>query len=191
MRWKFLLPLFVFLVICGFLFKGLYMDPRIVPSALIDKPAPDFSLPSMTVPGKMVSKKDLLGRVYLINVWGSWCPACMEEHPYLVKLKKMGEKFYLVGYVWPQKDKNESIDSAVAREKRASIEFMQQAGNPFDQVMIDNTDHTVIDFGVTGAPETFVIDKKGNIRYKEIGMITPEVWAKKIKPLLAQLEAEN
>ena len=91
LRLKYLIPLLIFLFVCVFLFVGLYLDPRKVPSALIDKPAPEFSLPTMS--GETVTKKDLLGKVYMMNVWASWCQACQYEHPYFVKLKNEGLYF--------------------------------------------------------------------------------------------------
>ena len=175
MRWKYLIPLAIFLFVCGFLFKGLYLDPREVPSALIDKPAPEYSLPTMD--GKTVTKKDLLGKVYLMNVWASWCEACQYEHPYFVKLKNEGVKTLMVGYNYRDKP-------AAARQ------WLVALGDPYDVKLVDVDGRTAIDFGVYGAPETFVIDKKGIIRHKVVGPVTDEVWNKELKPLLAKLEAE-
>ncbi len=177
MRWKYLLPLVIFLFLAGFLFKGLYLDPRKVPSALIDKSAPEYRLPTLEHPAKFVSKQDMLGRVYLLNVWASWCQACQYEHPFLVDLKAQGEKVALVGYNY--RDKPE-----MARR------WLEVLGNPYEFVLVDSDGRTAIDFGVYGAPETFVIDKKGLIRYKVVGAITSEIWDRDLKGLLHQLEAE-
>ena len=95
MRWKYLLPLVIFLFLAGFLFKGLYLDPRKVPSALIDG-LPEYRLPTLEHPAKFVSKQDMLGRVYLLNVWASWCQACQYEHPFLVDLKAQGKRWHLL-----------------------------------------------------------------------------------------------
>ena len=175
MRWKYLIPLAIFLVVCGFLLKGLYMDPREVPSALINKPAPEFSLPTMD--GKTVTKKDLLGRVYMLNVWASWCQACQYEHPFFVKLKNEGVKTLIVGYNYRDKP-------------MAAQQWLTALGDPYDIKLVDADGRTAIDFGVYGAPETFVVDKQGVIRHKVIGAVTEEVWAKELKPLLDKLEAQ-
>lgn len=175
MRWKYLVPLAIFLVVCGFLFKGLYLDPREVPSALIGKPAPEFSLPTMQ--GETVTKKDLLGKVYMMNVWASWCQACQYEHPYFVKLKNEGLKTILVGYNYRDKP-------------MAAQQWLNALGDPYDIKLVDADGRAAIDFGVYGAPETFVIDKEGIIRHKVIGAVTDEVWNKELKPLLAELEAK-
>ena len=161
--------------VCGFLFKGLYLDPREVPSALIGKPAPEFSLPTMQ--GETVTKKDLLGKVYMMNVWASWCQACQYEHPYFVKLKNEGLKTILVGYNYRDKP-------------MAAQQWLNALGDPYDIKLVDADGRTAIDFGVYGAPETFVIDKEGIIRHKVIGAVTDEVWNKELKPLLAELEAK-
>ena len=175
MRWKYLIPLAVFLFVCGFLCKGLYLDPRKVPSALIDKPAPEFLLPTMD--GGQVSKKDLLGKVYLLNVWASWCEACRYEHPYFIELKNQGVKTLMVGYNYR--------DKPVMAER-----WLQVLGNPYDVILVDADGQAAIDFGVYGAPETFVIDKKGVIRYKVIGPMTDEVWKKDVKPIVDMLEKQ-
>lgn len=147
MRWKFLIPLAIFLFLAGFLLKGLYMDPRKVPSALIDKPAPEFSLPQLHDPQKTVTKKDLLGKVYLLNVWASWCESCQYEHPFYVQLKRAGEKIFIVGYNY--------------RDKRfAALLWLDNLGDPYDVSVMDADGRTAIDFGVYGAPETFLVDKK-------------------------------
>ncbi len=173
LRLKYLIPLLIFLFVCVFLFWGLYLDPRKVPSALIDKPAPEFSLPTMD--GKTITKKDLLGKVYLMNIWASWCEACRYEHPYFVALKNSGVKTMMVGYNY--------------RDKPAQAErWLRVLGNPYDVTLVDASGKTAIDFGVYGAPETFVIDKGGVIRYKVIGPMTEEVWTKDVKPIVDILE---
>lgn len=175
LRLKYLIPLLIFLFVCVFLFVGLYLDPRKVPSALIDKPAPEFSLPTMS--GETVTKKDLLDKVYLLNVWASWCEACRYEHPYFIQLKNEGVKTTMVGYNY--------------RDKPAqAARWLQVLGNPYDVILVDASGKAAIDFGVYGAPETFVIDKKGVIRYKVIGPMTEEVWKKDVKPIVDMLEKQ-
>ena len=172
---KYLLPLVVFFILVGFLAVGLKLDPREVPSPLIGKPAPAFSLPQLDAPQTVVSHKDLLGKVWLLNVWASWCVACRQEHPLLVELAKTGTvPIYGLNY----KDKR---DDAMA--------WLGRFGNPYRLSLADIEGLTGIEYGVYGVPETFVIDKAGVIRYKQIGPITPENLRDKILPLVRQLGA--
>ena len=153
------------------------MDPRKVPSALIDKPAPEFSLPQLHDPQKTVTKKDLLGKVYLLNVWASWCESCQYEHPFYVQLKSAGEKIFIVGYNY--------------RDKRfAALQWLENLGDPYDVSVMDADGRTAIDFSVYGAPETFLMDKKGVIRHNVVGPVTPEIWKNELKPLIDKLEAQ-
>ena len=175
-RLKYLIPLIVFLVLAVFLFVGLYLNPRDVPSGMIGKPAPEFTLPRLGS-NDTLSKKDLLGKVYLVNVWASWCEACRYEHPYYVDLKRSGEKTFLLGFNYRDK-------TYLAQR------WLRELGDPYDACVVDEKGKVAIDFGVTGAPETYIIDKKGVIRDQVIGAVTPEVWKKKVKPLLQKLEAE-
>ncbi len=171
---RYLLPLLVFVLLAGFLAVGLKRDPREVPSPLIDKPAPAFSLPQLDAPGQQVSPKDLLGQVWLLNVWASWCVACRQEHPLLVEVSKAGQvKLYGLNY----KDKRED-----------ALGWLQQFGNPYLKSMSDTEGLVGIDYGVYGVPETFVIDKQGVIRYKQIGPVTPEALRDTLLPLVAKLE---
>ncbi|HOX69307.1 MAG: DsbE family thiol:disulfide interchange protein [Burkholderiaceae bacterium] len=171
---RYLLPLLVFVLLAGFLAVGLKRDPREVPSPLIDKPAPAFSLPQLDAPDQQVSPKDLLGQVWLLNVWASWCVACRQEHPLLVDVSKAGQvKLYGLNY----KDKRED-----------ALGWLQQFGNPYLKSMSDTEGLVGIDYGVYGVPETFVIDKQGVIRYKQIGPVTPEALRDTLLPLVAKLE---
>jgi len=171
---RYLLPLLVFVLLAGFLAVGLKRDPREVPSPLIDKPAPAFSLPQLDAPDQQVSPKDLLGQVWLLNVWASWCVACRQEHPLLVEVSKAGQvKLYGLNY----KDKRED-----------ALGWLQQFGNPYLKSMSDTEGLVGIDYGVYGVPETFVIDKQGVIRYKQIGPVTPEALRDTLLPLVAKLE---
>ncbi len=171
---RYLLTLLVFVLLAGFLAVGLKRDRREVPSPLIDKPAPAFSLPQLDAPGQQVSPKDLLGQVWLLNVWASWCVACRQEHPLLVDVSKSGQvKLYGLNY----KDKRED-----------ALGWLQQFGNPYLKSMSDTEGLVGIDYGVYGVPETFVIDKQGVIRYKQIGPVTPEALRDTLLPLVAKLE---
>ncbi len=172
---RYLLPLAVFLVMAGFLAVGLNRDPREVPSPLVDKPAPAFNLPRLDAPEQMISTQDLRGQVWLLNVWASWCVACRQEHPLLVDLARAGTvKVYGLNY----KDKRED-----------AIGMLRKTGDPYVKSVSDTEGLVGIDYGVYGVPETFVIDKQGVIRYKQIGPITPEALRDTLLPLIKKLEA--
>ena len=174
---RYLLPLVAFLLLTGFLAKGLWLDPTHVPSPLIDKPAPDFKLARLDDPAQAISTADLRGKVWLLNVWASWCVACREDHALMVEFSKRGlVPIYGLDY----KDKSEDGSAWLGR-----------FGNPYTAALVDADGRVAIDFGVYGVPETFVIDKAGVIRFKQIGAITPDVLADKIIPLLAQLNARS
>ena len=178
MKLKYIVPLVLFLALVIFFVVGLGRDPREVPSPLIDKPAPEFALPRLDDPSKVVSKKDMLGQVWLMNVWSSWCGSCKYEHPNLVKIGKSGQKVLpIVGLNYKDTD-------------GAAVPTLRTTGDPYDFSVKDPTGETGIEFGVYGVPETFVIDKKGVIRYKQIGPITDEVWEKTMYPLIKKLKAE-
>lgn len=171
---RYLLPLLVFVVMAGFLAIGLKRDPREVPSPLVGKPAPAFDLPQLAAPDQRLSAKDLRGQVWLLNVWASWCVACRQEHPLLVEASKAGQlKLYGLNY----KDKRED-----------ALAWLANFGNPYVQSISDTDGLVGIDYGVYGVPETFVIDKQGVIRYKQIGPVTPEALRDTLLPLVAQLE---
>ncbi len=171
---KFLLPLAIFIVIVGFLAFGLRLNPREVPSPLIGKAAPPFTLPVLHTPGKTVSNADLKGQVWILNVWASWCVACREEHPVLVELaKRKLVPIYGLNY----KDR---ADDAKA--------WLKQFGDPYLLSLVDAKGQIGIDYGVYGVPETYVIDRDGIIRYKKIGAMTPDTIRTKILPLLEQLK---
>ena len=172
---RFLLPLGLFLVLAFFLALGLKLDPREVPSPLVGKPAPGFQAPALGRPEITVKRDDLLGKVWLLNVWASWCGACRDEHPVLVEFaRRKVVPIYGLNY----KDK---------REDR--LGWLTQFGNPYTESVFDPEGRIGIDYGVYGVPETFVIDREGVIRYKHIGPITPEVLRDKLEPLLRKLNA--
>jgi len=172
---RYLLPLLVFVVLLGFLAAGLSLKPREVPSPLIDKPAPAFSLPVLATPDKQLSLQDMRGKVWLLNVWASWCVACRVEHPLLVELSRTGQvPIYGLNY----KDKRDD-----------ALGWLAKFGNPYVASLSDTEGLVGIDYGVYGVPETFVIDKSGTIRMKHIGPVTPEVLRDHILPLVKRLEA--
>lgn len=170
----FLAPLAVFLVLAVMLGIGLNRDPREVPSPLIGKPAPNFSLARLDDPSKVLSPADLQGKVWILNVWASWCVACRDEHPLLVDFAKRGVvPIYGLNY----KDQRDD-----------GLNWLARMGNPYQASLFDQDGRVGIDFGVYGVPETFVIDKTGTIRMKHIGPLTPDVIAKEIEPLVKKLD---
>ncbi|MFM2059526.1 MAG: hypothetical protein RLY71_3911 [Pseudomonadota bacterium] len=173
--WKFLVPLAVFLVLAVFLARGLKLDPREVPSPLINKPAPTFELTRLDDASQTIRRDDMLGKVWMLNVWASWCVACREEHPLLVEFSR---RKLLPIYGLNYKDKRPD-----------GLGWLNQFGNPYDASLFDDKGRVGIDFGVYGVPETFIIDKQGVIRFKQIGPVTPEVIRDKIEPLVRQLNA--
>ncbi len=177
MKARFLIPLLLFAVIAIFLALGLKLDPREVPSPLIGKPAPGFSLPSLDDPQKMVSNEDFKGKIWLFNVWATWCVSCRAEHETLVNLNNQID-VPIVGLDW--KD-----------ETAAAQQWLQSLGNPYEAVAFDTSGRTAIDWGVYGAPETYIIDQHGIIRYKHIGPLTDEILRDKILPFIKELGATS
>jgi cytochrome c biogenesis protein CcmG, thiol:disulfide interchange protein DsbE len=171
---RLLLPLAAFIVLVAFLWAGLSLDPREVPSPLVGKPAPTFRLAQLHAPDKQLSTADMQGQVWLLNVWASWCVSCRVEHPLLVELAK-ANVVPVIGLNY--KDK--------INEGKA---WLAQNGDPYRLSIVDADGRVGIDFGVYGVPETFVIDKKGIVRYKQIGPITVEALQQKILPLVRELQ---
>ena len=174
---RFIAPLAIFAVIVGFLYKGLSMDPRALPSVLIDKPVPAFKLEELQKPGEYFTEEDLLGKVSLLNVWATWCVSCRVEHPNLVALAR-SKQVEIHGLIW--KD-----DPVAARN------YLKQLGDPYTSNGLDVDGRTAIDFGVYGAPETFVIDKKGVIRHKIAGPLSPDIINNELLPLVKKLREEG
>ena len=172
---RYAIPLILFLIIAGFLasrLRGGY-DPHIIPSALINKPAPEFQLQELVNPTQTFSPSQMRGKVWLLNVWGSWCVACREEHPFLMELSRSGV-IPLYGLSW--KDKREDALAA-----------LKELGDPYVLSASDFDGRVAIDYGITGAPETYLIDKNGIIRYKEVGQLTPAIMEQKILPMVKDL----
>jgi cytochrome c biogenesis protein CcmG/thiol:disulfide interchange protein DsbE len=174
MNKKLLIPLALFAVVFAFLLAGLGLNPREVPSPLIGKAAPQFQLKKLHDPAQPFGTADMKGKVWLLNVWASWCVACREEHPLLVELAK-AKIVPLVGLDY----KDEPV---------AGIQWLRQHGDPYDLSIVDRDGRVGIDYGVYGVPETFLIDKAGVIRYKHIGPVTAEALEKKIIPLVRELQ---
>jgi cytochrome c biogenesis protein CcmG/thiol:disulfide interchange protein DsbE len=175
-RFLFLLPVIAFMLVAAAFLAGLGRDPSKLPSTLINKPLPAFNLPAVRAGDVGLKTQDLAGQPMLLNVFASWCVSCRVEHPVLLQLKAEGVN--VQGLDW----KDEAADGA---------RYLAENGDPYALVGNDRTGRAGIDLGVAGVPETFVIDRKGRVRYKQIGPIAPEDWAKTIKPLMDRLRAES
>jgi cytochrome c biogenesis protein CcmG/thiol:disulfide interchange protein DsbE len=172
---RYLVPLGVFVALVAFFAVGLTRDPREVPSPLVDKAAPAFRLQQLHEPLAAFTPEDMKGKVWLLNVWASWCVSCRVEHPLLVEMSKQ-RVVPIVGLNY--KDKRED-----------GVQWLAKFGNPYALSAYDVEGKVGIDYGVYGVPETFVIDKQGVIRYKQIGPITPEALEKTLLPLIRKLNA--
>ena len=173
---RYLTPLVLFLALAALLYKGLALNPREVPSPLIGKPAPEFSLPELKDTSRQLSHSDFLGKVSLLNVWATWCVSCRAEHPLLMQLARQGVTIYGLDY----KDNREDA-------KR----WLQRFGDPYVANAFDADGRVGIDWGVYGTPETFVIDQRGIIRHKHIGPLTEEPIQREILPLIQQLKEDK
>lgn len=174
MKLKLMLPLLLFVVLVGFLGKGLFLNPREVPSPLIGKPAPAFTAPVLGDASKTFSTEEMKGKVWMLNMWASWCAACRVEHPLLVEMLKHDIPLYGLAYKDVEAD---------------ALAVLKSMGNPYI-ITAEDPDGTIgIDYGVYGVPETYIIDKAGIIRYKQIGPITPKGLQEVILPLLEELKA--
>ncbi|MEK6335662.1 MAG: DsbE family thiol:disulfide interchange protein [Acidobacteriota bacterium] len=168
-----LIPLALFIALVAFLAIGLNRDPHEVPSPLINRPAPAFQLPQLRDQAKTFSAQEMRGKVWLMNVWATWCVACRDEHPFLLQYAKSG--------VVPIYGLNYKDDRA------AALQLLANDGDPYVLNAFDSDGRVAIDYGVYGAPESYLIDRDGIIRFKHIGPITPDVWEKKIVPLVRRL----
>ena len=193
MKAKFLVPLLLFFGLAGFLAFGLTLNPREVPSPLIDKPAPDFSLARLDQPEQTFALKEMKGEVWLLNVWASWCVACLEEHPVLVRMAQQ-KLVPVVGLNYKEVRGDGAINArgmALEAETSMAIErartWLKDHGNPYVLSVLDIDGRVGIDFGVYGVPETFLIDREGRIRYKHIGPITPDALQNVLMPKVEEL----
>lgn len=174
---RYLIPLVIFVVLAVFLAIGLTRDPHELKSVLINKPAPSFRVPQLKAADKMISNEDMRGKVWLLNVWASWCVACREEHPYLIEYAKSGVvPIYGLNY----KDRRED-----------ALATLDELGDPYTVSAVDLDGRVGIDFGVYGAPETYVIDQGGTIRFKYVGPMMPDVWKEKILPVVQELNRQG
>jgi len=170
-RLKLFLPLIIFAVLTAFLMRGLKLDPNAMPSALLDKPWPAFSLPTLET-GATVNEKNLAGQKALVNVWATWCVTCRVEHPFLMQLSSEGVTIFSINY----KDKQDDAQK-----------WLKEKGNPYRFSIADSDGKLGIDLGVFGAPETYFINAQGVIRYKYIGDLNERVWNEKLKAIWEKL----
>lgn len=167
------IPVVVFIVLAAFFWRGLSLNPNDMPSALLNKPAPAFSLPRLENMDEFRTESILQGKITLLNVWATWCVTCREEHAFLNQLQKRG--IHIVGV-----DYKDNLQDAQR--------WIAELGNPYDDIIVDEEGQLGLDLGVFGAPETYVIDKKGVIRYKHIGDLNQKVWQETIQPIVKSLE---
>ena len=173
-RLKLFIPLILFAVMGFFLFRGLSFNPQSMPSALIGQPFPEFALPSLSDPQQMITTDDLEGRVALVNIWATWCPACSHEHPFLNKLAaEQIVPIYGIDY----KD-----------ERASALKWLANGGDPYQINIFDSEGKLGVDLGVFGAPETFVIDHLGVIRYRHVGIVDQRVWTNTLEPIVESLK---
>ena len=173
-RAQLFVPLILFLVICGVGYVGFSLNDRHqLPSALLHKPFPEFHASSLLDTERRISKKDLLGRPTLVNVWATWCPTCKSEHDELLRIAA-GTDVRLVGV-------NYKDDSVQARN------WLLQFGNPYELVIVDADGALGVELGVYGAPETFLLDRSGKVIYKRVGDVNPRIWRDELQPRFADL----
>ncbi len=189
---RFLWPLIGFALLIALLTVGLNLNPRDVPSPLVGKPAPLFSLAKLDDPEQVFSPKDMLGKVWLFNVWSTWCVSCRQEHPVLVEMAK-SQKVTLIGLNYKEVRGDGELDSDKMTpevEKQLALtrsnHWLTQHGNPYQLSVLDLDGRVGIDYGVYGVPETYLIDKAGIIRMKHTGPISPDVFSSTILPRVAE-----
>ena len=183
MSWRFAIPLVVVIALVAAFWRGLFLNPGEVPSPLIGKPVPEFSLPTLHDPALTFSSDNLKGQISLLNVFGTWCPGCHDEHPLLVEWSKSppyGVPVYGLNWAMHQPS-----------ERAAAIKWLQRVGNPYAAIGYDESGAVIMDWGVYGAPETFLIDAQGRVRLKHVGVLTEEVVQNKIVPAIERLRAEE
>jgi cytochrome c biogenesis protein CcmG/thiol:disulfide interchange protein DsbE len=172
-RVKLFIPLFLFVGLALFLFRGLQLDPTELPSALIDRPLPVFELPALGME-RLLTREDVTGEVALFNVWATWCVSCRVEHPYLHKLAEQGVPIFGVNY------KDDDADA---------LKWLAELGDPYRLNIVDAQGSLGLDLGVYGAPETYLVDAQGLIRYRHVGIVDDRVWREVLEPLYVGLKS--
>ncbi|MCB1742761.1 MAG: DsbE family thiol:disulfide interchange protein [Gammaproteobacteria bacterium] len=170
-------PLGIFAVVVVVFLVGLTRDPREVPSPLIGKPVPEFSLETLSHPQTRIARADLLGKITLINFWATWCVGCREEHPLLIEVaREPGVTLIGMNY----KD-----------ERPAALDWLRRHGDPYRQSGFDQSGRLGLDLGVYGLPETFLVDAEGTVIYKQTGPLTPRIWERELRPLIERLNRQS
>jgi cytochrome c biogenesis protein CcmG/thiol:disulfide interchange protein DsbE len=170
--WRYAIPVVLFAIIAVFFYRGLFLNPTLVPSPLIGKPMPEFSLPGLENPSRMVGSADLQGKVSLLNVWGTWCIECRYEHPLLVELARTsGIPIYGLN---------------VKDDRASALNWLSTLGDPYVESAFDEDGSVAVDWGVYGAPETFLIGRDGTVLHKHISVLTPEIWRRDFLPLISK-----
>jgi cytochrome c biogenesis protein CcmG, thiol:disulfide interchange protein DsbE len=169
--WRFVIPIGLFAALIAFFYVGLGRDKETLPSPLIGKPAPQFDLPTVEDPNRRVSTRDFAGKPYVVNIWGTWCPGCRQEHPVLLEIAQRDE-VPLLGIDW--KD-----DLGMAQQ------WLREYGNPYEVTAFDSDGRVSIDWGAYGAPETFLVDAQGTVIHKHVGPLSMEAWERDFVPKLA------
>jgi cytochrome c biogenesis protein CcmG/thiol:disulfide interchange protein DsbE len=171
---KYLVPIIVFVVLAGFFYKGLFLNPRQLDSPLIGKPAPAFQLEDLRQPEATFAQTDMFGKPAVLNVWATWCSGCRQEHPFLMQLARTSDvPLYGMNY---------------RDERDKALDWLRRLGDPYRRVAFDPDGMVSLDWGVYGSPETFLIDPAGTIVYKHLGPMTPGVWQQEFLPRIAQMQ---
>lgn len=170
--WRYLIPVTVLAVLAAFFARGLWLDPTYIPSPLVGKPAPEFDLPALADPEASVGTDDLEGKVALLNVWATWCVGCREEHEFLYELSQQGT-VPIYGLNWRD-------------EREAALEWLDRLGDPYVASAYDHNGQVAVDWGVYGAPETFLLDRDGTVLHKHVGPLTARLWRNDFLPIIEQ-----
>lgn len=171
---KYLIPIVAFAILVGFFYRGLFLDPREVPSPLIGKPAPSFELTDVRDPNISFAMSEMLGKPAVLNVWATWCAGCRQEHPFLMQLARSGEvALYGMNY---------------RDERSKAMDWLTRLGNPYRKVGYDPDGMGSLDWGVYGSPETFLLDPDGTVVYKHLGPLGPTVWEREFRPRIAAMQ---
>ena len=172
--WKYIIPIVAFVVLAGFFYRGLFLNPRTVPSPFIGKPAPSFDLEELRDATQRFATTDMLGRPAVLNVWATWCAGCREEHGFLMQLDRSDEvPLYGMNY---------------RDERPKALDWLRKLGDPYDRIAYDPEGLGSLDWGVYGAPETFLLDPAGIVVYKHLGPLNPRIWAEEFRPRIAAMQ---